>query len=126
MGLADEQVESIRERYEEAFCYINGDILLLNPSKAFCIFQELAEEGFVVASFYCGIMTCLGLGTEKDIDKGSELLKLQEMTLGYNTEVLLEQCGLFRELTVEDQLKCINYWTENHQTVHALYLKMTI
>jgi len=68
MGLADEQIETIK-KYEEAFCYISGDILLLNPSKAFCIFKGLAEEGFVVAAFYCGIMTCLGLGTKKTLTK---------------------------------------------------------
>jgi len=55
-----------------------------------------------------------------------ELLKSQERNLGYSTEVVLEQCGLFREMTIEDQLKCVNYWKENHQTVHALYLRMAI
>ena len=74
--------EDIRRQYAEAFNYICGDILLRNPQKAFAILHKLAEDGFAVASFYCGLMLCMGIGTEKNVEKGKELLKAQEKILG--------------------------------------------
>lgn len=115
--------EDIRKQYAEAFIYICGDILLRNPQKAFAILHKLAEDGFAVACFYCGLMLCMGIGTEKNVEKGKELLKAQEKILGYTTEIVIEQSGLIDELSSSEQLKCIDYWKNNHQFAHALYLK---
>lgn len=119
----NEHIDTVRKRYTEAFNYLGEDILLLNPQKAFSLFEELADEGFAAAIFYCGLMLCMGIGTEKNVDKGKALLKSQERLLGYTTEILIEQCGLFNELALNEQLKCIDYWKNNQQTAHALYLK---
>ena len=121
----DEEVyiDVVRKQYTEAFNYICGDILLRNPQKAFAILHNLAEDGFAAASFYSGLMLCMGIGTEKNVDKGKELLKAHEKILGYTTEIVIEQSGLFKELSLSEQLKCIDYWKNNHQLTHALYLK---
>lgn len=118
--------EYVRKKYEEAFSYVGGDIFMLNPKKAFSIFRELAEEGFVIAEFYSGLMLCLGRGVEKDINKGKEILQKQEKYTGLKTEVIFEQMGMFKELTIDEKLKCIDYWKSNHQITHALYLKLQI
>ena len=68
-------------------------------------------------------MLCMGIGTEKNVEKGKELLKAQEKILGYTTEIVIEQSGLIDELSSSEQLKCIDYWKNNHQFAHALYLK---
>lgn len=116
----NERNDIVRKRYEEAFSYLNGgDILLLNPQKAFLIFEELADEGFVWASFCCGLMLCMGIGTKKNTEKGKDILKSQEKLLGYTTEIVMEKHGLFKELTLEEKLKCINYWKNNSEIRHV-------
>ncbi len=62
--------DDVRKQYAEAFNYIGGDILLRNSKKAFVIFHKLADDGFAAAGFYCGLMLCMGIGTEKNVDKG--------------------------------------------------------
>ena len=106
-------MSDIKEKYEEAFEYLCGDWQLWNPQKAFSIFCELSEDGFVAAQFYCGIMICMGLGTNKGFDEGKKVLKDLENTLGYKTELLIEQFGLFDRLNKEEQLTCIEYWKRN-------------
>lgn len=118
----NEEIAMVRKQYDDAFNYICGDPLIRNPQRAFSIFHKLADEGFAVAGFFCGLMLCMGIGTEKNVDKGKELLKAQEKILGYTTEIVIEQSGLFNELSTSEQLKCIDYWKNNHQSAHALYL----
>lgn len=120
----DDECSFALKRYEEALGYINeSNMYLFNPKKAFAIFEQLANEGYVVADFYCGIMILTGLGKEKNVDKGKEILRSHEKCLGYKTEVLLEQWGLFKELSQREQIECIHHWETNNQLTHALYLK---
>ena len=81
--------EAVKKRFEEAFFYILGDKFVLggpslqdlgepkglDPAKAFCLFQEMAEEGYIVAKFFVGLMLYIGLGTECDREQGEQCLK---------------------------------------------------
>lgn len=118
--------EKVKQKYDEAISYTNGDIRFRNYPKAFHIYEELADEGFALAGFYCGFMLCMGLGTEKNIERGKELLRLHENSFGYSTEAIMEQFGLFKDLNLEEKLNCIKYWMNNHQVAHALFLKTQI
>lgn len=116
-------IDAVRKLYAEAFNFICGDKLLRNPQKDFAILHNLADDEFAAASFYSVLMLCMGIGAEKNVDKGKELLKAQEKILGYTTKIVMEQSGLFNELSPSEQLQCIDYWISNHQLADALYLK---
>ncbi len=70
------EIDNVKLKYQEAYNFMGfGNLEFTNYKKAFELYKELADEGYGYASFMIGVMMCKGLGTDKDIENGREVIK---------------------------------------------------
>ena len=128
--------EAVKKRFEEAFFYILGDKFVLggpslqdlgepkglDPAKAFCLFQEMAEEGYIVAKFFVGLMLYIGLGTECDREQGEQCLQEQGAYTGV-TRKTFDEMQMSEDLTEDEKWFWIQFWSMSNVTDY-LYLRL--
>ena len=128
--------EAVRKRFEEAFFNVLGDKFVLGgPSlqdlgepegldaeKAFRSFLQMAEEGYVVARFFTGLMLYIGLGVERDREKGEKYLQMQGVYTGV-TKQTFDQMRMSENLTEDEKWFWIRFWGMSSVTDH-LYLRV--